>query len=324
MAKLALCIKRADAPQNVIDAFNGNVGILVPIEASFWQTPVELVDRALCETDETWLQLLPYLAVDDSADSVFMYTRGGAGQEARLHGNYSIGVGGHVDVAPWNVSDLLSIVQLEAHREIMEEINVAIPSDDLTPSHFICDPTNPVGRVHLGLLVRAKLPASQVIDFVNGLEAGAIDNARMISYDELRQEPTYSRLEGWSSIIVDADVAGESTFATTGYVAALGASAEAGASDPDWDTLSPSAGNIGDTYRASENPDDAEEEEEHDDGLDTCCECDLLVEDCECDINQCDCPPEGHSGCGANDSDADDEDVFGIDIVPAPRDKDSI
>lgn len=273
MAKLALCIKRADAPQAVIDAFNGTTGLVLAIDPSFWQTPVELVDRAICETDETWLQLLPYIVVNTDDNSVFMYTRGGGGAEARLHGNYSVGVGGHVDIAPLNIGELLSVLQLEASREIMEEIEIDVQHTDLTPTHFICDPTNPVGRVHLGLLIGIQLPENTAIDFVNGLEAGSIENASSVPLDELAAEPINSRLENWSRLVAAA-LSDESTGGS--LEAPFGSSAEAEASDADWDN--PDA-EVGGELIADEEDEDAND---GDDEENICGECDTPVEDCEC------------------------------------------
>lgn len=268
MAKLALCIKRADAPQSVIDAFNGNVGRVIEIDPSFWNTPVELVDRAICETNETWLQLLPYIAVGGARDTVFMYTRGGGGEEARLHGNYSIGVGGHVDVAPATVADLLNVICAEAAREIKEEISIDVPVTSLVPSHFICDPTNPVGRVHLGLLIGYKLPNEVAVDFANGLEAGSIENARMISHDDLAEPEVYDRLENWSKLVVDAN---EDSSLVDG--------SQANVADPDWDAdLADTDGEDEPSCPDCEQPDGECECDE-----DECVHCGSHVDDCECE-----------------------------------------
>lgn len=74
--------------------------------------------------------------------------------------------------------------------------------------------------------------------------------------------------------------------------------------EPDWDPMSPAAGSVSDD----------EDDEEGDE--DTCGECDHHVDDCECLVddeadsldpddegeNECDCPPEGHSGCSPDRS----------------------
>jgi predicted NUDIX family phosphoesterase len=298
MAKLALCIKRADAPQDVIDAFAGSNRMLLPIPASFWNTPVELVDRAICETDETWLQLLPYITAN--TDKVFMYTRGGAGEEARLHGNYSIGVGGHVDVAPSEDSDdgeLLNVIRKEAAREIMEEIKIAVNPSELHPTYFICDPTNPVGRVHLGLVIAYMLPEDQAIDFVNGLEAGSIENARMVTGAELHSPEVYARLENWSQILADAFYVSEEDFPTDGglRVASLeeleGNVSPDTEADADWDNPAAEVG--GELIADAQAAGDAGEDE--DDGMGICGECDELMEDCTCEFE------------GSDDTDGEDD-----------------
>src|SRR5207253_1300135 len=102
--------------------------------------------------EEYWLQLLPYIKVGVERGDTFRYTRGGGGEEARLHGNYSVGIGGHVDIYP-QPGSLLSVIQAEAQREAKEETKLDLEPHLLTPTHFICDPTNAVGRVHLGLLI---------------------------------------------------------------------------------------------------------------------------------------------------------------------------
>lgn len=205
MAKLALCINLADAPANVIAVFkNSDIGRLIPINPEFWNTPVQLVDRNICETDESLLQLLPYIQLEDEDGSYFMYTRGGGGEEARLHGNYSIGVGGHVDCAPEEGQTLLEVLQLEAARECLEETGLVVEPKAFTITHFICDPTNAVGRVHLGLLTALKLTAGDRAFLGSKLEAGVIENSIMAGVPHLKSPEVYARLENWSKLIADS------------------------------------------------------------------------------------------------------------------------
>ena len=206
MAKLALCIKRTSAPQAVIDAFAGDKAQLIPIDASFWNTLTSLQDRAYCETDETYLQLLPYIHLRTPDGKSFRYTRGGGGEEARLHGNYSVGIGGHVDVAPdedsMSVRNLISVIQTEAGREIAEEVNLSVRPEDLKPTHFIVDPTNEVGKVHLGLLITYNLQVEEVDQISFEAEKGVIENVGFYSTEELGQLLPFSRLENWSKVLV--------------------------------------------------------------------------------------------------------------------------
>ena len=285
MAKLALCINLADAPADVTKAFAcATTGRLIPIVPEFWNTPVQLVDRSVCETDESMLQLLPYIQLEDEGAS-FMYTRGGGGEEARLHGNYSIGVGGHVDRAPEEGQALLEVLQEEASRECHEETGLLVDPSAFNITHFICDPTNSVGRVHLGLLTSLKLNAADRAVLGDKLEANVIENARMINVTSLPSE-VYARLENWSKLIVDSkapdpvqsdEEANDSSFSFN----ELGASAEAEAAQGDCED-------------------------------DTCYECDNPLEDCECeDDEEIPCSncnlEDDECDCNSDDSDEDDE-----------------
>jgi predicted NUDIX family phosphoesterase len=229
MAKFALCIKRSEAPQAVLDAFAGDKAVLVPIEASFWQTETFLADRAVCETDETTLQLLPYIKVGVERGDTFRYTRGGGGEEARLHGNYSVGVGGHVDVKP-GPGYLLTVIQEEAAREGKEETKLTLALDKLTPTHFICDPTNAVGRVHLGLLISYKLPEDVSMDFEDDMEDGMIENACLCPTAVLMEPEVFARLENWSKVVV-ADMAADESLKEKAYNEEMGAKESMAADD---------------------------------------------------------------------------------------------
>lgn len=121
--KQALCICRASAPEAVRQITND--ALLIPIDPTFYDTTTQLHDRAYCETDESLLQLLPYIVVYQG-EEIFMYRRGKGGGELRLHDQLSIGVGGHVDSETDLYKDnkpmLLKHLQDEASREIEEEL----------------------------------------------------------------------------------------------------------------------------------------------------------------------------------------------------------
>jgi len=83
MIKHAVCIRTAEA------------------HADFSNVPelkLHLVDRALCEEDPSFLQIIPYITVVSMYNGeILQYSRGQAGGEGRLIGKTSIGFGGHMD-----------------------------------------------------------------------------------------------------------------------------------------------------------------------------------------------------------------------------------
>lgn len=197
--KQALVCNTSDLPQQWHDAKGMS---LIPIERPiefFANLPTLMVGRDLCETDESLQQLLPYITVIDSATyDVFYYIRGNGGEESRLHGDISVGLGGHVDAVP--PDNLALWLSEEAKRELREEVAMAY-APRIWFRDMLKDDTNAVGRVHLGLhgiiFVDSK-------EHVRAAEAGVIEHTGWISLGKLHDDPAlYNRLENWSKIVVN-------------------------------------------------------------------------------------------------------------------------
>jgi predicted NUDIX family phosphoesterase len=97
--------------------------------------------RAEMERDPSFKQIIPYLVLRDGA-RYFLMQRTDAGADARLHGLYSIGVGGHLNPGD---GGLLGGLEREWHEELI--------TDFLPEFHLVAllnDDTTPVGAVHLG------------------------------------------------------------------------------------------------------------------------------------------------------------------------------
>ncbi|MNK65513.1 hypothetical protein D3C87_848100 [compost metagenome] len=203
MPKMALCIRRDHAPV----AFNVPLLGLRAIEHTlgFWHTPTEMADRATCETDESLLQIIPYVVVGDWAPHggdgmrVFTYNRGGAGEEARLHGALSVGLGGHVDAPPPEGEGLRNWLAQEACRELKEEVGIdAAPTEIIFANAVLCDPSPGVGRVHIGVLCAIRASAARM----GAAEAGVIESGQWLTLAELTRADNFNRLEGWSKAAV--------------------------------------------------------------------------------------------------------------------------
>jgi predicted NUDIX family phosphoesterase len=104
--------------------------------------------RGDAETDPTFKQLIPYVVLR-WRDSVFHYTRGAAGGEARLRARRSIGIGGHVSAEDGTPDANAYTVGMR--REVEEEVILDSAFTERTIG-LINDDRTPVGQVHLGIV----------------------------------------------------------------------------------------------------------------------------------------------------------------------------
>jgi len=122
-------------------------------------------ERELLENDRTKLHPINYNAIvrvtpklTGGNDFAFLvYQRPAKGNsEARLSGNHSIGIGGHPDRADvvYNDNSSINLYQSAvagAKRENREEVTLSEGTSSIKFQGVIYDPSNDVGRYHLGL-----------------------------------------------------------------------------------------------------------------------------------------------------------------------------
>jgi predicted NUDIX family phosphoesterase len=101
------------------------------------------VRRGDAEEDPSHKQVIPYLVLRDG-ERWFLMRRTKGGGDARLHGLWSIGVGGHLNPGDGDVAGGLA-------REWAEEV-VADFEPDYAPVGLLNDDTTPVGSVHIGFV----------------------------------------------------------------------------------------------------------------------------------------------------------------------------
>ena len=162
------------------------------------------LDRDKAEKDEDYLQIIPYCVVYRFTTvmvepSIFLYQRLKGGSEARLHAKYSIGIGGHIDETRDGADITTSTLAKSAFAEVREEIGdkYIYPPSVTSRPFLIYDNSNEVGRVHLGVLMKA-LSRS---DHIEPLEVNKI-SGRMVSLSSILKN--YSdKLENWSTKAVD-------------------------------------------------------------------------------------------------------------------------
>lgn len=173
------------------------------------------LEREKAEVDPTYLQIIPYVCVRymeephpefiddlDLHDFVFTYQRLKKGSEARLHSKFSIGIGGHINPidAPNEVANFDAVMNC-AMREIQEEVNIDEELDSISLSIGsnipIYDPSNDVGKVHLGILFTYEASSKNI----TARETDKISGS-LISVKDLNNKLKKSKddFEVWSQI----------------------------------------------------------------------------------------------------------------------------
>jgi len=200
-------------------------------ESGLTSAPFKLADRSHCETNPTYLQLIPYIILVSDNDEVFIYKRGQKGNEDRLHQLFSIGLGGHIEIdAPseqyayltndtdvkydedGNIVDTvdvdrtLTILIAETIRqELHEEVGLELSDFEfqrmlnILPSFFtLYSDHNQVGSVHLGISGVLEITK----DRLNDHEKDVIQNGRWVPFQDVEQylKDQNGEFEEWSEI----------------------------------------------------------------------------------------------------------------------------
>lgn len=147
--------------------------------------------RSEVETQPEWQQLIPHLVVT-SGDRLLVMRRLRAGSERRLHGQVTLGVGGHVNATDGALEDAFLS---GCRREWSEEVVCPVPLRGRMVG-LIKDDAGEVGRVHLGVLVVVDAGAAPV-----GVRERDKLEGRMLDRDELGV--LYLEMETWSQFIFD-------------------------------------------------------------------------------------------------------------------------
>lgn len=152
------------------------------------------MDRDKAEHDPTFKQLVAYSAIR-SGDLYLAYLRGKDLGEARLHGNRSIGIGGHINSDDHANLFLEDHLKVAAFREVDEEVRIQ-ERYGLRLAGLLNDDSNDVGKVHLGLVYVADLEKPEVKKRERGIARISFETPA-----ELRARR--EEFETWSQILID-------------------------------------------------------------------------------------------------------------------------
>lgn len=110
--------------------------------------------RSKAEVDPSYKQIIPYVIMGCNG-RYLSYVRGTRAGEARLVGNRSIGIGGHInpadDEVPLFDTDFRQMYKTAVEREVAEEVSVETGHSDRIVA-LLNDESNEVGSVHLGVV----------------------------------------------------------------------------------------------------------------------------------------------------------------------------
>jgi predicted NUDIX family phosphoesterase len=155
------------------------------------------IDRPTAEADPGFRQVIPYVLVRHEG-RILTVTRHKTGGEPRLFDKMSFGIGGHINPVDGEPENLLDA---GLKRELAEELAADNPPgfDELRLLGLICDDTDEVSRVHLGV----------VLLWETGKPIGIRETDKMhgeyLAPDEIGLNR--DRLENWSRLVYDGLIA---------------------------------------------------------------------------------------------------------------------
>ena len=143
--------------------------------------------RDLVEPDPALKQIIPYLVLRDGS-RYFLMQRTAAGGDERLHGRFSIGVGGHLNPGD---GGMLGGLKREWTEELVADF---VPHFELVG--LLNDDTTAVGSVHLGAVYVADAAGRPVAIRETDKLSGAFTTPHEVA-------AVRDRLESWSALVFD-------------------------------------------------------------------------------------------------------------------------
>ena len=184
--------------------------------------------RPDCEQAYEYVQFIPYIVLlsknnETGATEFVTYHRGQKGGEDRLHGKYSVGVGGHISINelvvpdgtanPYAIDDkhsLGTILLNETVKEILEETNIDIlrylSAEHLldlvlsSKAFLLEEGSTSVNSYHVALPITIDITSFK--DDLQTTEPGVVDQLSFKGLQELQALAQEGRLEAWSDIVL--------------------------------------------------------------------------------------------------------------------------
>ncbi|MCX8008564.1 MAG: NUDIX domain-containing protein [Patescibacteria group bacterium] len=177
--------------------------------------PVVFAPRNVLEEDETFRQIIPYIVIQNESGKYALFQRH-KGNEKRLSGKKTIGIGGHIDVGDMFFipqirekffnSDYSSEAFVEEmlfqaiYREVKEEIGFhSLFESDLTFLGNIEINDTSVDKVHKGYVYSFFINSDLFLSIFKGVKEKELIFLDFKTKQELEKE---ENLENWSEFVI--------------------------------------------------------------------------------------------------------------------------
>ncbi len=159
------------------------------------------MDRKKAEQDPTYKQPIGYLVIyNPRRQEIFAYKRSKANrgsEERRLRDKWSCGVGGHIEREDDTSANPIYSSTL---RELQEEVGIK-DAGSLQVLGYINDDSEPVGRVHFGILYLLTVDYDEITPKTPEMSEGGLVSIRAF---EEKCNSGKEHVEGWSEIVIKA------------------------------------------------------------------------------------------------------------------------
>lgn len=187
-----LCFPRTILEQlGVFQGLSLHVEKYLPVVTSSAQ--LLYINRSEAEQDKRYKQLIPYVLLVCNG-RILRYRRGKGGQETRLHGLYSVGIGGHISDEDHGLFSKDQGYREGMRRELMEEVAIEDVNDAAVA--VINDDSTEVGAVHFGVVHVVHVPNEKVV----GHRSGILAPEFVAFADALKNLDAY---ESWSRLCLE-------------------------------------------------------------------------------------------------------------------------
>ncbi len=156
---------------------------------SFFNNNCEFLERSEAEYNFNYKQLIPYIIVKYETE-LYVLKRLKKQTEKRLHNQYSIGIGGHIN--PSETGE--NVIPIGLFKELLEEIKLETVNFKLSFKGLLNDESTEVSKVHLGLIIFLEIEEKLIEILEVEKMKGEWMPIKMLNQD-------FESLESWSQII---------------------------------------------------------------------------------------------------------------------------